>query len=281
MWAPGSWARTWACSGARRFLPPLSPHKPTPRPTTHGALKETQPQQPGATRNAGVSTPGMRGSVWVCVGAATQCRSLVTSCADVCCTCAPTTTPADAHNTRAWRRSHPSHRRLRALGLTPVTRDAAPAGTRRYPYVLFAAPPSGSADYPAAVSVTHTSQGREGLWQRASWGCCGANSLEAEQLLAAWGSAARGQHTTRWLTPPSSPPSRAPPTSIHHHHPAPCLRLQVAAAVQQWDGSGSFVFTSSMSVCATEDGSAVNENCPLVEQGKSPSTDRCVHGTCV
>lgn len=49
---------------------------------------------------------------------------------------------------------------------------------------------------------------------------------------------------------------------------------QVAAATQQWDGSGSFVFTSSMSVCATDDGGEVSENCPLVPQGKSPSTDR-------
>jgi hypothetical protein len=41
--------------------------------------------------------------------------------------------------------------RLRKMGLQPVTRDAAPAG-KQYPYVLFAAPPSGSEDYPAAVS---------------------------------------------------------------------------------------------------------------------------------
>jgi hypothetical protein len=39
------------------------------------------------------------------------------------------------------------------MGLQPVTRDAAPAG-KQYPYVLFAAPPSGSEDYPAAVSST-------------------------------------------------------------------------------------------------------------------------------
>jgi hypothetical protein len=41
--------------------------------------------------------------------------------------------------------------RLRGMGLEPVTRDAAPAG-KQYPYVLFAAPPSGSEDYPGAVS---------------------------------------------------------------------------------------------------------------------------------
>ena len=49
----------------------------------------------------------------------------------------------------------------------------------------------------------------------------------------------------------------------------------MAAATQLWDGSGSFVFTSSMSVCAAEDGSEVSEErCPLVSEGKSPSTDR-------
>lgn len=42
-----------------------------------------------------------------------------------------------------------------------------------------------------------------------------------------------------------------------------------------WDGTGNFVFTSSMSVCAAEDGSSVSEDrCPLVPEGKSPSTDR-------
>jgi nucleoside-diphosphate-sugar epimerase len=50
--------------------------------------------------------------------------------------------------------------------------------------------------------------------------------------------------------------------------------LQVKEAVSRWDGSGSFVFTSSMSVCATEDGSLVTETCPVVPEGKSPSTDR-------
>ncbi|KAF8059377.1 hypothetical protein HT031_005182 [Scenedesmus sp. PABB004] len=48
----------------------------------------------------------------------------------------------------------------------------------------------------------------------------------------------------------------------------------VAAAAAQWDGRGSFVFTSSMSVCATNDGGAVGEDCPLVPAGAAPSTDR-------
>jgi nucleoside-diphosphate-sugar epimerase len=49
----------------------------------------------------------------------------------------------------------------------------------------------------------------------------------------------------------------------------------VAAATELWDGTGSLVFTSSMSVCAAEDGSEVSEDrCPLVPEGKAPSTDR-------
>lgn len=49
---------------------------------------------------------------------------------------------------------------------------------------------------------------------------------------------------------------------------------QVAAAVSRWDGTGSFVFTSSMSVCATSDGSVVTEDCPVVAVGAGPGTDR-------
>jgi len=60
-----------------------------------------------------------------------------------------------------------------------------------------------------------------------------------------------------------------------HHHLQTQTTPQVAAATKLWDGTGSFVFTSSMSVCAAEDGSEVSETrCPIVPQGKSPSTDR-------
>lgn len=51
--------------------------------------------------------------------------------------------------------------------------------------------------------------------------------------------------------------------------------MQVKAAIDRWDGTGSFVFTSSMSVCAAESGEAVTDDeCPLVPMGKGPSTDR-------
>jgi nucleoside-diphosphate-sugar epimerase len=52
----------------------------------------------------------------------------------------------------------------------------------------------------------------------------------------------------------------------------------VAAALTRWDFSSpasSFVFTSSMSVCAVDDGGVVTEDsCPLNPLGKSPSVDR-------
>jgi hypothetical protein len=68
----------------------------------------------------------------------------------------------------------------------------------------------------------------------------------------------------------STPPSAQPCSLCVSCCYAFTTALQVRAATQQWDGSGSFVFTSSMSVCATEDGSEVSENCPLVPQGKAP-----------
>lgn len=43
-------------------------------------------------------------------------------------------------------------RRLQSLGITPRTKDAAPAGGR-FPYVLFAAPPSGSEDYVGEIKA--------------------------------------------------------------------------------------------------------------------------------
>ncbi|KAL4528635.1 hypothetical protein Ndes2437B_g03182 [Nannochloris sp. 'desiccata'] len=47
----------------------------------------------------------------------------------------------------------------------------------------------------------------------------------------------------------------------------------VKAALNHWDGTGSFVFTSSAGVYAVEDGSACDETAPLVALGASPRTD--------
>lgn len=57
------------------------------------------------------------------------------------------------------------------MGLSPVTRDAAPAG-KQYPFVLFAAPPSGSEDYPGAVSDTQDTRVlllSAGLWRESTF----------------------------------------------------------------------------------------------------------------
>ncbi|GLI63574.1 hypothetical protein VaNZ11_006574 [Volvox africanus] len=91
-----------------------------------------------------------------------------------------------------------SHDRLRAMGLTPVTRQSLPAD-RKWSFVAFSAPPSGSEDYVADVK----------------------------------------------------------------------------AALRLWDGTGSFLFTSSMSVCSEDGGGEVtDEKCPLLMLGAGPSTDR-------
>jgi nucleoside-diphosphate-sugar epimerase len=101
--------------------------------------------------------------------------------------------------------SEERHARLRDAGLTPRTKAQAEAQQQqgggepgKFPFVLFAAPPSGSDDYGA----------------------------------------------------------------------------EVAAAAKLWDGTGAMAFTSSMSVCAVEDGSDVDEACPLVQEGADPKTDR-------
>ncbi|GIL82117.1 hypothetical protein Vretimale_7121 [Volvox reticuliferus] len=91
-----------------------------------------------------------------------------------------------------------SHERLRAMGLTPATRQSLSAD-RKWSFVAFSAPPSGSKDYVADVK----------------------------------------------------------------------------AALQLWDGTGSFLFTSSMSVCSEDSGGEVtDENCPLVPIGAGASTDK-------
>ncbi len=47
----------------------------------------------------------------------------------------------------------------------------------------------------------------------------------------------------------------------------------IKAALNLWDGTGSFVFTSSAGVYAVEDGSACDETAPLAPLGASPRTD--------
>lgn len=58
-------------------------------------------------------------------------------------------------------------------------------------------------------------------------------------------------------------------------HMSSCIQVQ--AALDLWDSSApgaSFVFTSSMSVCAVNAGSLVTEDSPLVAPGAAASTDK-------
>ncbi|KAK9902760.1 hypothetical protein WJX75_005123 [Coccomyxa subellipsoidea] len=92
--------------------------------------------------------------------------------------------------------SDASHDRLRTLNIQPRTKDV--AGTENFPFVVFAAPPSGSTDYVA----------------------------------------------------------------------------EVKAALQLWSGEGTFLYTGSAGIYATEDGSQVDERSATVQLGKDDRTDR-------
>lgn len=50
--------------------------------------------------------------------------------------------------------------------------------------------------------------------------------------------------------------------------------LQVKAALQLWDGSGTFVYTGSAGIYAAEDGGEVREESPTSPLGKDERTDR-------
>ena len=90
------------------------------------------------------------------------------------------------------------YHRLRRLRFIPRVKDE--AGTQQFPFVVFAAPPSGSANYVA----------------------------------------------------------------------------EVRAALQLWDGTGTFVFTGSAGVYSVDDGSQCNEDSPVTPHGVNERTDRYV-----
>ena len=52
--------------------------------------------------------------------------------------------------------------------------------------------------------------------------------------------------------------------------------MQIAAAAKLWDGTGSFLFTSSAGIYAADDGSMVNEDSQVVQLGISERNDRCL-----
>lgn len=58
----------------------------------------------------------------------------------------------------------------------------------------------------------------------------------------------------------------------HDNCTVPCS--QVKAALQLWDGNGSFLFTSSAGLYTIEDGSSCSEDSPVHQLGNSERTDR-------
>ncbi len=50
--------------------------------------------------------------------------------------------------------------------------------------------------------------------------------------------------------------------------------MQVKAALQLWDGVGTFLYTGSAGIYATEDGSEVTERSATAQLGKDDRTDR-------
>ena len=56
-----------------------------------------------------------------------------------------------------------------------------------------------------------------------------------------------------------------------------CIRAhcpQIAAATRLWDGTGTFLFTSSAGIYAVDDGGQVNEDSAVVGTGVSERNDR-------
>jgi len=51
--------------------------------------------------------------------------------------------------------------------------------------------------------------------------------------------------------------------------------VQIRAAAQLWDGTGSLLFTGSAGIFTVDDGSQCNEDSPIVPLGVSDRNDRC------
>lgn len=51
--------------------------------------------------------------------------------------------------------------------------------------------------------------------------------------------------------------------------------MQIRAAAQLWDGTGSLLFTGSAGIFTVDDGSQCNEDSPVAPLGVSERNDRC------
>lgn len=59
--------------------------------------------------------------------------------------------------------------------------------------------------------------------------------------------------------------------------------MQVRAALELWNGQGTFVFTGSAGIYTTDDGGRVTEESPVSQLGKDERTDRSatIHILCL
>ena len=140
---------------------------------------------------------------------------------------------------------HPDARRLQDLGITPRLKQD--AGSEQYCNVVFCAPPSGCEDYVAEVRLL----------------AAGVTfSVHLVLLLP--------------LARPRKLQSRLPDTDAGVRRADTIHYIQVHSALQLWDGTGSFVFTSSAGIYGIDDGSSCTEDSPVHALGHSDRTDR--HG---
>ena len=165
-------------------------------------------------------------------------------------------------------------------------RTKAEAGTETFPYVLFAAPPSGSEDY--VGEVQGCSPNSPTVWDfrmyctlLAVWQlwcpspslcshvrdqCC-AVCCTAMYARAAMMAALQLYRMQRWQV-----------LVLHScmltSHCTACV--QVKAALQLWDGNGCFVYTGSAGIYLAEDGSEVREESETSPLGRDERTDRHV-----
>ena len=135
---------------------------------------------------------------------------------------------------------------MRALGLTPRTKSEADG--HKFPFVAFAAPPSGSEDYAAEVCASFLRCVVPDTWYAGTVSPLAESSIDIGQ--AGW-------------------PSRNVLGSKRH----PFL-LQIRAAAELWDGTGTLLFTGSAGIFTVDDGSQCNEDSPVAPLGVSERNDR-------
>ena len=161
--------------------------------------------------------------------------------------------------------------RLRQLGLTPCTRSESCTSCAN---VVFSAPPSGSEDYVSEVRLPGNPACSPAA--QACAVCSAVPALSGQPALASHTvpcAVARGGARAAKKGTPPAPATLAVAAACSFKGP---LLAQVCSALQQWDGTGTFVFTSSVGVYPEDNGGTCREASPTASQGSSPRLDRCV-----